>query len=350
MVLRLAGHQRRAGREASILAIWDGPLAEEARALGIPVHLVERDSLLGRVARTSALVGTLAPEVIHAHNPTTLHFAALGRIVGEALARLRGDGGRCGVVMTDHQSHGARVPSAFEWRRTDAVVAVSRHTAGKSGARHWTRALCVIPNGVDLGAPVRSRESVRAELGIGDELVSITVANLRPEKDHPTLLRGCAHLRDEGVRLRMLVVGEGSERPAIEALARSLRLGPDRLRLLGARGDVPDLLRAADVFVLSSKIEGLPLALLEAMAAGLPVVATAVGGVPEVVEHGVHGLLVPAGSPRELAAALETLASDRELLADAGARAFAHARDDCSLTVMARAYDALYDEVCGTAA
>ena len=95
MVVRLAGQQRRGGIDASVLAIWGGPLADEARARGIPVHLVERDSRLARVARTSALVATLAPEVIHAHNPTSLQFATLARMVAESLAGLRRDDDRC---------------------------------------------------------------------------------------------------------------------------------------------------------------------------------------------------------------------------------------------------------------
>lgn len=349
MVVRLAEQQRRSGHDASILAIWGGPVAGEAGQRGIPVYLVDRGGRLARVARTSALVARLAPEVIHAHNPTALHFATLARMVGEALSRLAGDVTRCGLVMTDHQSRAGRVPSAFEWRRTDAVVAVSGHTAEGSSAKHRVRVLRVIHNGVDIGARGRSRAAVRAELGLGDEPVCITVANIRPEKDYPTLVRACARLRDEGVRLGVLAVGEGPDRPAVEALARSYGLGPDRLRFLGARNDVPDLLRAADIFVLSSALEGLPLALLEAMAAGLPVVATAAGGVPEVVQHGVHGFIVPTGSPGELAAAMEALASDRDLLLEAGARAFAHARDRCSLAAMASKYEALYDEVCSAA-
>jgi glycosyltransferase involved in cell wall biosynthesis len=345
MVLRLAEQQRRRGHDAAVLAMWGGPLLEEARALDVPAYVVERGGRLARAARTAAFLVDLAPEILHAHNPTTLRIAALARVLTERLAALRGDGARCGLLMTDHQSRDAREPWGFEWRRTDVVVAVSRHTAAAGSAAQRARALRVIRNGVALPVGGRSRAAVRAELGLGDELTCITVANLRPEKDLATLLRAHAQLAQEGVRAVALLVGEGPDRAALEAEARALGLGADRLRFLGARTDVPDLLRAADVFVLSSRTEGLPLAVLEAMAASLPIVSTAVGGVPEVVAHGEHGLLVAPGSPAALAGALESLAYDPERRLDLGARAFARARDTCSLDAMARAYDALYEEL-----
>lgn len=345
LVVRLAAEQRRSGHDAAVLAMWGGPLLDEARALEIPVRVVERGGRLARAARTAAFLVDLTPEILHAHNPTTLHIGALARVLTERVAALRGDDARCAMLMTDHQSRDARAPWSFEWRRTDVVVAVSRHTAEAGSAAKRARALRVIRNGVSLPAGGRPREAVRAELGLGDQLSCITVANLRPEKDHATLVQAYAQLAQEGVPLVALLVGDGPDRAAVEAQARSLGLGADRLRFLGARTDVPDLLRAADVFVLSSRIEGLPLSVLEAMAASLPVVSTAVGGIPEIVEHDVHGLLVPPGSPAALAVALESLVHDPALRLDLGARAFVRARDECSLAAMARAYDALYEEL-----
>jgi glycosyltransferase involved in cell wall biosynthesis len=349
MVLRLVEEQRRRGHDAAILSIRGGPLAEEAQARQIPAYVVERPGRLARAARIAAFLAGAAPQILHAHNPTTLRIAALARMLVERLAGLRGERARCGLLMTDHQSRGAREPWAFEWRSTDVVVAVSRHTAVAGSAALKARALRIIRNGVSLPKGGRTREAVRRELGLCDELLCITVANLRWEKDHATLLHAYAHLAQEDARIVGLAVGEGPDRAALEALARSLGLGPDRLRFLGARADVPDLLRAADVFVLPSRVEGLPLAVLEAMAASLPIVATAVGGVPEIVEHGVHGLLVSPGSPGALAGALESLAYDPARRLDMGAHAFVRARDECSLAAMARAYDAVYEEIAAVA-
>jgi L-malate glycosyltransferase len=227
------------------------------------------------------------------------------------------------------------------------VIAVSRDTANISPASKVVD-VRVIYNGVDAAPPTRPRAEVRAELGIGpDEVVAIQVANLLPVKAHDILVRALARLRDQGVRLLMLAVGDGPERPNIEALAAELGLGKERLRLLGFRSDVPDLLGAADFFVLPSRMEGLPLAALEAMAQRLPVVTTRVGGIPEVVFDGEHGLLVPSDDPDALAAAMGKLANDEGLRAALGQAAAARARDDFSFERMTDKYDDLYHHLLG---
>src|SRR5205807_9503285 len=170
----------------------------------------------------------------------------------------------------------------------------------------------VVPNAVDVeAAPRWSHE--------GEEPQVVSVGRFKYPKDFVTLVGALAHLESP---FRALIVGDGPDRPAIEEALRRHDL-TDRVELAGERNDVPELLAAADVFVLSSRSEGLPVSVLEAMAAELPVVATAVGGLPELVVEGETGFLVPPGDARALGAALGRLLADAELcrrLGEAGRR------------------------------
>jgi len=175
-----------------------------------------------------------------------------------------------------------------------------------------------IPNGVEIPPEdTTARDRLRAELALGASRVLIVTGRLHPIKGHVYLLDAFAALRRDFPDLRMLVVGDGGERATLEDHAR--RLGIDEAAVFtGFRTDVIDLLRAADVFVLPSLLEGMPHVLLEAMGVGLPVVASAAGGVPEVVADGETGLLVPAGDADLLRAAIGRLLAEPELAAQMG--------------------------------
>ncbi len=176
----------------------------------------------------------------------------------------------------------------------------------------------VIRNGVGLddylkaGADERLRCQVRSELNLQDgEFTVLQVARLNELKDHATAVRTIAHLRDQGLRARLLLAGDGEERAAIEQRVMELNLR-DQVTLLGTRRDVPRLLAACDAFLLTSISEGIPLTLIEAMAASRPVVSTKVGGVGEIVVPGETGFLAPAGDPVWLARHLAELRSRPE--------------------------------------
>jgi glycosyltransferase involved in cell wall biosynthesis len=177
----------------------------------------------------------------------------------------------------------------------------------------------VIPNGVADDPPVRSRELVRAELGVpGDAFLVVMVAGLRPEKRAEAFVAavGTAAAADPGVL--GMVVGDGSEAPLI---ARRVAASDGVVRMLGYRDDALDIINASDALCLTSAVEAMPMAALEAMSMGRPVIATAVGGVPEVVEHERTGLLVPGDRPETVSSAILALARDRAwgtALGDAG--------------------------------
>jgi glycosyltransferase involved in cell wall biosynthesis len=272
--------------------------------------------------------------IVHAHNPTSLHYAALSKIVS-----------RAGLVVTIHgdQETHARLGSRREWKLASSIVVVS-HAAKRS-----LRLPCcddrviVIHNGI---APINSgsdpRQMMRATLGAENNLVGAIVARIDGRKGHATLLKSVRILRDRGIRLLMLVIGDGSERSNVENLAAKLQLDAQSVRFLGARRDVNELLSAVDLFVLPSDAEGLPLSVLEAMAAGLPIIATRVGGIPELVDDGEQGVLVTPGDSEGLAGAIERVIQDPSLRARLGQSARTRARGEFSLSVTVQNYDRVY--------
>ncbi len=205
----------------------------------------------------------------------------------------------------------------------------------------------VVPNGVDLARlrRHRPRTEVRRELGLAPEAVAVgLVARLDHwGKGHREFFTALAALPD-GYPVEALIIGGGRREAEMRRLAAELGLA-GRVHFLGQRDDVPDLLSALDLFVLPSHSEGVSLALLEAMAAGLPVIATAVGGLPEVVTDGDNGLLVPPEDPEALATALERLLEDPALAQRLGANARRHVEENFSLERLGREINEIYTEL-----
>jgi glycosyltransferase involved in cell wall biosynthesis len=212
-------------------------------------------------------------------------------------------------------------------RLADAVNAVCHFSArslarvdGFSGGR-----IQVIENGIDVAQyrPSHDRSALRRKLGLTpDRRYVANVARLHPVKDQATLVRAFSMVAATHAEVDLLLVGDGPERGRLQALVTEMGL-VTRVNFLGVRSDVPDILRAADLFALTSVSEAASLTLLEAMAAGLPVVVTDVGGNPEIVRDGQEGLLVPRGDAEKTAAALLRLLrnpNEAESLGQAGAR------------------------------
>ena len=305
-VVRMAAAQRELGHQVTIMALQaGGALRAEAEALGLPVVELGGAGKGLRVLRGVTAFLRLRPDIIHVHNPTSLHYALIGKRVSGAKIALTAHGRGKG---------GGRAHGAESWAKTDAVVAVSRAVGRDMAAEVPANRLSVILNGVEPTPARRSRRDVRAELGIDDaETVGIIVARIDAMKGHDDLIAAWAKLHAAGRRATLLIAGDGEARADREQLARDCGLDAQQVRFLGFRGDVPDLLGASDFFLLPSLTEGLPLSVLEAMSHGLPIVASDVGGIPELVTDGVHGLLVPPKRPDLLAAAIETVVADADL-------------------------------------
>src|SRR5262249_24656144 len=268
------------------------------------------------VACLRGLTGRLkafGPGLVHTH----LYYA---NVLGRVAARLAGSPP---VVTTLHNPdytfeatertlcRARKLLDRWTGARNAAVVAVSGAVA-EDFRRHmgWT-GIRVIPNGVDLEAfaPGGGDDGAARGEWPGPGLRLLSVGRLHPQKGHGVLLDAMGRTAARGASLSLVIAGEGTLRPVLEEGIR--RLGLDgSVRLAGRRGDVRELLRAADVFVFPSLYEAVGIALLEAMASGLPVVASRTGGIPEVVEDGASGRLVPPGDAEALAEALAALARD----------------------------------------
>ncbi len=236
-----------------------------------------------------------------------------------------------------------RALETFTLRRVAGVVAVGGEVARAHAKRVGKRPIEVIPNAVPEIPPLppAERDALRARLGCTpDNLVLIAVGRLAPPKGYPDLLKAFARLLSRVPSARLWIVGDGVLRDELRTLAHRSGLG-ETVRFLGRRNDVPALLSAADVFVNASRWEGLPLALLEAMMAGLPVVATAVGDVPFVLIPGA-GRLVPPGDPAALEAALLPLLEAPSLRRRMGKTAQEHARRTYGIDAWMRRLRALY--------
>ena len=258
-------------------------------------------------------------QVVHAHSPVP---AVAARLVARTLPRAR----RPKLVTTEHNvwdSHhpATRIAERLTFGLDDAHLAVSE-AVRRSLPAGRRAAVEVVVAGVDLPA-VRGqadRDAVRRELGVADhEILVGTIANLRPQKGYPDLLHAARTVLDTAPEARFVAIGRGPQEDEVAALHRALGLG-DRFRLLGHRADAVRLLSGFDVFCLASHHEGLPVALMEALALGVPVVATRAGGIPELVTDGREGRLVAVGAVADLAAALLAEVGDGERPATRGIR------------------------------
>jgi len=326
-----------------------GTLGEALRGEGFPVDVLERSSGLdwGCAWRLARLLRRAQVDVIHAHQYTPFFYAMMAR----QLYR------RAPIMFTEHGRHFPDYPrrkriwfNRLMLGRRDRVIGVGKAVGDALTANEGIPAprVEVIYNGIDTDAFAGrgdDRNALRRELGLGaDDFVAILVARLDYLKDHATAVRTIERVAPSVPQARLVLAGEGPERAKIESLVRELGLG-EHVRFLGLRKDVARLLPVADVFLLTSISEGIPLTVIEAMAAGLPVVSTRVGGLTEVVEEGVTGLLAAAGDDRALAKHLHDLAHDPALCRRLGQRGRLRACERFSESQMHARYLHVYREM-----
>ncbi|HEY8196473.1 MAG TPA: glycosyltransferase [Gemmatimonadales bacterium] len=306
-ILSAAGEMQARGYEVLIVSLTPlGPMGLEAQSAGIATRSLEMRRGFPDprgLARLVRIVRTWRPDVLHSH---MLHANLMARV-------LRLFAPVPALVSTIHSIHeGGRLQRAsYRWtnRLADHMTIVSEAAADRFITRGIVPRdlLSVVPNGVDTdhfrNVPAGARESIRRSLGLGREFVWLAVGRFETAKDYPNMLRGFAKARLQQPRAVLLVAGRGSLQEETETLARALGLG-DGVRFLGVRQDVSELMSAADGYLMSSAWEGMPIVLLEAAAAGLPIVATRVGGNPEVVRENESGFLVPPRDPDALGGAM----------------------------------------------
>ncbi len=340
LILNLSRELVARGHDVKVISLTRGgslrPEFEGIEVLDVPRERAEGFDI-GLVGRLTRALRRARPDAVHTHNAAPLIYAAPAARLGR-------------VSRLIHTKHGANTYTRsslalarFATRLLSAFVAVSKETAtvAEESERVTPRLLRVIPNGIPLSQfrrDLEKRARVRDQLKIPDGAVVVgTVGRLVEEKDHPLLVRALSpHL---GPNLRLLIVGEGPQRKNTEAAIKPELA--EFVTLTGARHDVPSLLSAFDLFAMSSRTEGLPLVVPEAMACGLPVVATAVGGLPGIVPPEV-GVLVPHGDADALGRALAELAADASRRARLGEAAERYANERFSIDRMTGEYEELY--------
>ena len=309
--------------EVAYLLPWKDALCDEIRAADVPVHCLDapRPTSVAWLPRLRRIVRDHGIDVVHTHMP-----------LPAAAARVALPGRRPVFVHTEHNMwdryrRPTRWINRVTYRRNAAVIAVSDRVAGSIRSRVPVE---VVVHGIDADRARHgsvARESARRALGLdAHQPVVGTVGNFTAKKDQVTLLRAAARLRQEVPDLRLVLIGSGPLEGELRSLADALGIAASTF-FAGSRPDVGALLPAFDVFALSSRFEGLPIALLEAMASRLPCVATSVGGIPEVVTDGDDGMLVQPGDPDALATAIGKLLADDVLRSTVGDRALVRARD-----------------------
>lgn len=335
LLVEFARHAARDGIQPIFLCLGRrGAVAAEIEACGARVRTLElppgvRPTAIFRIAK---LLRDERIDVVHTHNTKPLLYA------GPA-ARM------AGVRAVIHTRHGQRHNATrrqtllfrMATRCADRVVCVSRDAAGCCKAEGIDSAkVRTIPNGIDCARFPRTGPAVGAPVAF--------VGRLTPEKDLPTLIEAMAIAVRRDPSVRLAIAGGGACASEIAALARA-RGVEAHVRFAGDIRDVAGFLHQSSLFVLPSRTEGMPLTVIEAMACGLPVVATRVGGTPEVVEEGSTGLLVAAGDAPSMASAILRIHADAELarrMGDAGAE---RARSLFDVRSMVRSYESLYREL-----
>jgi glycosyltransferase involved in cell wall biosynthesis len=355
LVVGLAGVARDRGHRVTVVCVErPGRLAAEAEAAGATVVSLGKPAgrLPEYIDQSAELLDRLRPDVIHTHQLGAAWY------LGQAARRLGPP-----QIPVLHTEHGNHVAQAKGW-----WAAVKRRLLIRSGARVIDRFCCVsdeiaaavtrwgtVPRGkVDVvrngvrtepGSDLAPPEAVRASLGVPPAAPVVgTVGRLVEVKRQDVLIRAVALLRDRFPDVRLLLVGDGPDRPQLEALTRELGL-VDQVRFVGYQPRPEEFIRMMDVFCLTSRSEGLPVTLLEAWAAGVPVACSAVGGIPGVVRHEVNGLLFPPGDPAAAATALARLLDQRELRTELGEAGRRTLRQQYSVDRMASEYESRYQDL-----
>lgn len=353
VVCDLVLEQSRQGHTVEVFCIFSlGAFAEELQDAGIKVTAANK-----RVGPDlSALLGLRAAardarhQMVHTHNPVANYYACTAELTSWRSLP---------IVNTRHNmgasNPGDRREKLFRWsvRRTSRVAMVSPQVSRRFVADGIVPAAkaAVVMNGIPLGRYLRpngaSRAAARTSLGLDDDAIIIgTVGRLVKVKNHRLLLAAAAPICYRLPKVKIVLLGAGELCDQLAQQAEALGI-LDSVRFLGERPDIPQVLPAFDVFAMPSLSEGHSIALLEAAASGLPMVATAVGGNPEIVQDGVTGLLVPSENAAALEAALSRLVMDVSERMTFGLQAREWAEKHVSVEVMTASYEALYRSALG---
>jgi len=348
MAMHLLLHLDRSRYEVAAVSLFDRQGTDIEIKLdlaGVPVwYLGKRLGFDARMyGRIGKVLRAFRPDVVHTHLSVLRYLFPW---IGVRWARA--------WVHTVHNVADKEVDRVGKWvhrlvfRLGVVPVAIAEEVAKSMESVYRIRGVPLIPNGIPLteyALGEDSRKMWRAREGYEEaNLIFVAIARLSAQKDPLGLIRAFAAAASRVYGLHLLLVGDGPLRAELQDYVRKMGL-EKQVRFLGVRTDVLEILTAADAFVLSSLWEGNPLSVMEAMAAGKPVIASGVGGVPELVEDGMSGILVPAQKPEALAEAIIRLAQDPALRKKMGAAARQRALECFGVDRMAREYERLYVQI-----
>jgi len=313
---------------------------------GVEVHYLSKH--LGFDYRMfSQVYGVLKacqPDIIHTHLQVLRYVFPPVAFLEEAC-----------ILHTVHNLAEREIEPSMRWlqgfalRRGVTPVAVAEEVALSLERTYGISNCRVIPNGIPTGcyaSPSKMpRWEWRAREGFSEsDVLFVCIARFAPQKNHALLLKSFAEGPATDRKAHLVLIGDGALKKRLESQAESLGLS-SQIHFLGLRTDIPDVLGAMDVFVLSSDFEGNPLCVMEAMASGLPVVSTAVGGVPALLESGKQGLLVPPGDCQSLSTSMTLLLQDHQARITWGRAAARRAKEKFDVSNMVRAYEEVYEQI-----
>ncbi|MBA7510030.1 N-acetyl-alpha-D-glucosaminyl L-malate synthase [subsurface metagenome] len=317
------------------------PLAERAKAIGLkvlPVQMHGEWDLLA-VCKLKKIIRKNSIDIAHLHSS---HAHALGLLAAKS-------SGNCKVVLSRRVDFPIKknILSRAKYSNVDRIIAISERvkrvlvTDGLPEEK-----IDVVYSGVDIQRfqNVKANRLISELTPNRDKLIIGNIAALTWDKDHKSLIEAARIVVDEFSEVIFLIAGEGPLRREIEILIKKFNL-KEKVKLLGFRQDIPEILSVLDLFVLSSSWEGLGTSLLDAFASRVPVVATNVGGIPEIVRDGVNGILVPPGNPDALAGAVISLLKNRDLARQMAEEGFRLVKEKFSIERMVEETRKIYDRL-----
>ena len=341
---------KKGGYELSVCCVMArrGPFLADVSSLGVPVYecLISKQHLLGFVRDFAHLLKQVKPDVLHSQ----ANWSVLWQVMAAKLAKVPS------IMMTQQNTFALNALQRVRQKAyeiacrpcIDVRTAVSDSVAANMASNLWRKKddILVIPNGTDLsvfGALEIDSSTAKRLMGFEGETIVGTVGRFSQQKGHKYLVEAARLVLDNGINCRFALVGDGRLRQELEEQVRTLEM-TDRFVFLGHRRDIPNLLRAMDVFVLPSLWEGQGIALVEAIASGLPCIGSNVGGIPEVLVGAKAGILVPPKNPEALAEAIIRVLTDKELAHRLSVAARERARDFSIESCVAR-YEDLYRQL-----
>jgi glycosyltransferase involved in cell wall biosynthesis len=297
------------GYEIQIVSMTPlGAMGEEAQSEGLPIQSLNMKRGVPdpkAIFKLARILHKWQPDILHSHMVHANFLARVSRLFANVPVL---------VCTTSNINEGGR------WREivyqlTDFLCDITTQKSLAGADRYTnikavpTTKIRVIPNGIDIQKfkpNLEVKQRLRHELSLERQFIGLAVGRFRPPKDYPNLLQAFSRIKANSINTVLIIVGEGTLKPEMQALAKTIDIH-EQVKFLEPRRDIPDLMNIADAYIMSSAWEGMPMVLLEAASVGLPIVATDVGGTREIVLDGKNGFLVPPRHPDALAQALERM-------------------------------------------